>query len=162
MKKLYLLLAISFFSQFHLIAQTDYVLTNSRLAEIKSKELLSIIDSIIDIEKKCYYFNDSSLFYLSFSHFEKFSEIEIGTSDNCVFDSLGYSFLYKSHLFQIVSDSSYLLDSDLYYVSKYKLLYYIDQNKLLKLAGTDDDTRSVFVYELRNGVFIRKEAYLCE
>jgi hypothetical protein len=162
MKKLYSLLIISFFSQFYLIAQTDYVLTNSKLAEIKSKELLSIIDSIIDIEKNCYYYNDSSMFYISFSHFVNYTEIEIGTSENCIFDSLGFSFLYKSHLFQIVSDSSCLLDSGLYYVSKYKMLYNIDQKKMLKLAGTDDDTRSVFVYEIRDGVFIRKESYLCE
>lgn len=161
MKKICLLLTILFFSQFHLIAQTDYVLTNSRLVEVKSKELVIELDSVLELEKKCNYFNDPTLFHINIVQRSGYKEISIGAIDNYAFDSIGFSFIYKNHIFQIFSDSPNI-DSCLYTLTNYWMHYVVNYTNYLKNRFANDDTMSVFDYEYRNGIFIRKGTYLCE
>lgn len=142
-------------------AQSNYEIINSRLVEIKSKELLNELDSVLNFEKKCNYFNDSILFNIDIVQEKNFKEIKIGSVDNCFFSDLGYSFIYKNCLFQIFSDSSHL-DSNLYIVTKYWMHYTINADKLIRESGANDDSRGVFDYEYKDGIFYRKNAFFCD
>jgi hypothetical protein len=146
--------------QFSVKSQNNYQVINCRIAEVKSKDLLNELDSIINLEKKCFYFNDTTLFYIKIRHKKDFREIKMGSIDNCYFNSRGFSFIYKKCLFQIFSDSS-CLDSNLYYVSNYWMHYTININELERAIGTDDDTRGVYDYEYKNGLFYQKRTFLC-
>lgn len=93
----FIVLAVNVFG---LKAQSNYETVNSRLVEIKSKELLNELDSVLNFEKKCNYFNDSILFNIDIVQEKDFKEIKIGSVDNCFFSDLGYLLFIKIAFFK--------------------------------------------------------------
>lgn len=156
MKKSYLILILTI-GLFCTEVYSQNIMYYSKIAEIQSKELLNVLDSVMEFEKKQGYFNDSTIFYIDISQDTTFIEIEIGTMDNCSFKNDDYSAIYKGHIFQINSMNKDL-EGVLYTVSKYSLLFTVSRQELLRYGFKgDDDTRTIFIYEYRNGKFIKKE-----
>ena len=141
-------------------SQNTYVTISTRFVEVKSKDLLNEIDSVLIFERKCLYFNDSTMFVIDIINDNTNKEISIEARNDYELRSDEFVFIYKNHIFQIRTDSV-SLDSSLYTLTRYFMNFKIEYTEYIKNLGIDD-SKSIYVYEYKKNAFIRKKTYDCQ
>jgi hypothetical protein len=163
MKKQYLIqiLVLLLATQCCSIAQTNIQYRKSKIAEVHSKDLLLIFDSIIDVEhNKCTYYNDSTMYIVTMKQSGKNQKLTIESIENCFFDSLCSSFVYKNHVFQF-DKTDLMLELNFYSISNYWMFYNINIEEYGSYIDEFDDSRSIFTYQYINAGFIREKWCPC-
>ena len=158
-------LFISLFSYSILSAKKLPSADSLRVLGIKNNELVHILDSIIEHEKKCDYYDSDMYFWIHFQslgdtsivQFEAgFNKVKIGDEQGC-FDHAG-------HLVFVCGE---YLDKTIFFVTNKKKKYdyynpkekYNDTTEQLILDIIEDDTFSVWIYYYVNNNFTLKKMH---
>ena len=144
-----------------LYGQNTPVTISTKLVEVKSKNLLNEIDSVLKFERKCTYFNDSTMFGIYIRNKNDYKEISIVACNDFALSNNDCIFIYKNHIFQIFSDSTNL-DITLYTLTRYYMYFTVDFLVYFDVRGNIRNGTSVYEYEFRNNALLKKDSYICE
>ena len=132
--------------------------------QIRNKNLLPILDSIIIHEKQCDYYTPNLIFSIQSRRVNNNTEYQIGSVGSWLIDfgSKNYygCFEYKGHRFVVGGQK---LDSSIFTeTTEIEQFVFLKPNENFKNGGTvlnviDDDTFSYWIYNYTDNKFIFKE-----
>lgn len=126
----------------------DYHKTTRTVLVVKDSILISIIDSLINFEKRCDYFNNS----LRFSIFLNMdSTIQISSISDRTIEVLGLGcFTYRGHLFLV---GGKILNANLFSITNRRktITYYKPPKEEIQ---PEDDSYTEWIYKYSHGKFI--------